>query len=229
MGDATERPHDALHLAVVIATKNRGKLSEFRALLGELPIQLVPMGAIDAALSGMEEDADTFEATAMAKAKRVAAATCLITLADASGLEIDALAGRPGVRSTRFAKEGATDAENNAALLAALEDVEDGERTARFRCVLALVDPWADSPEPVVTEGRCEGEIARQTRGGGGFGYDSLFIVDGGGRTMAELDDAEKREVSHRALALSAMRPHLERTLAQRLSSALSVLRGSGG
>ena len=120
----------------------------------------------------------------------------MLTLADDSGLEVDALDGAPGVRSARFAHERATDAENNAALLAALDALPDavGTRplTARFRCVLALVDPYASDGEPIVVEGRCEGTITRTPRGSGGFGYDPLFVVDGTDKTMAELTEAEK-------------------------------------
>src|ERR1700710_968229 len=128
----------------------------------------------------------------------------MLTLADDSGLEVDALGGVPGVRSARFAGERATDAENNAALLAALESlVTDpsgafaGESyKARFRCVLALVDPFLRDGEPYFVEGVCEGEITRTPRGSGGFGYDPLFLVAGTGKTMAELTEEEKNRVS---------------------------------
>jgi len=218
------RSEDGRHLSIVIATTNRGKMTEFRALLAGLPVHML---TLDEALpngSAIEPLAGSFEQNAIHKAQQVAEASKLITLADDSGLEIDALGGRPGVRSIRFAKEGATDAENNAALLAELDAVDDGERMARFRCALALSDPWAESPEPIVTEGRCEGSIARQTSGAGGFGYDSIFIIDGEDRTMAELSEEEKVEKTHRARAVAAMRPHLERIVAERLRTAVEIL-----
>jgi XTP/dITP diphosphohydrolase len=141
----------------------------------------------------------------------------MLALADDSGLEVDALGGRPGVRSARYASERATDAENNAALLRELEDVEDRSRAARFRCVLALANPWKES-EIQIAEGTCEGAIARAPRGSGGFGYDPLFIVpDFEGRAMAELSEAEKNSISHRARAALALKPILIRALNERL------------
>ncbi|MGH7436649.1 MAG: non-canonical purine NTP pyrophosphatase, partial [Polyangiaceae bacterium] len=136
-------------------------------------------------------------------------------------LEVEALGGAPGVRSARFAGERATDAENNAALLAALggfdPDVlhEKGLR-ARFRCVLVLVDPFTGRGEPQHAEGVCEGTITRTPRGSGGFGYDPLFIVEGHDKTMAELTEDEKNSVSHRGRALAKLRPLIEAALAER-------------
>jgi XTP/dITP diphosphohydrolase len=143
-----------------------------------------------------------------------------LALADDSGLEVDALGGRPGVRSARFAHERATDAENNAALLRELENIEEGARGARFRCVLALVDPWRES-EALVAEGSCEGSIARAPRGNGGFGYDPLFVVAGhDGKAMAELSEADKNRVSHRARAVHALRGLLLKLVNERLDEA---------
>ncbi|MGZ6988307.1 MAG: RdgB/HAM1 family non-canonical purine NTP pyrophosphatase, partial [Thermoanaerobaculia bacterium] len=167
------------------------------------------------------EDGATFRDNALIKARAAAAATMLVTVAEDAGLEVDVLGGRPGVRSARFAGEGATDAQNNAALLKALEEVEDGQRTARFRCVTVLIDPWAEgAAREIVVEGSCEGRIARAPRGGGGFGYDPLFLVTGLGRTMAELSEAEKNRVSHRARAMTALRPALEDVVARRRADA---------
>jgi XTP/dITP diphosphohydrolase len=162
-----------------------------------------------------------------------------LTLADDSGLEVDALEGRPGVRSARFAHDRATDAENNAALLAALEalgepsadvtrnarpngtpHVTGGRFAARFRCVLALIDPFTGGGEPTLVEGSCEGAITRTPRGSGGFGYDPLFVVEGTGKTMAELTPTEKNTYSHRGRAFAALRPILERVLAERARQA---------
>jgi len=205
-------------LTVVLATSNEGKVAELRALLGDLPVELLSAAQVLGKPLSVAEDALTFEENAVAKARAVCQATGMLALADDSGLEVEALGGRPGVRSARFAHERATDAENNAALLSALEDVV--ERAARFRCVLALVSPW-DRDRVRVAEGRCDGQIARAPRGSGGFGYDPLFVVDGSdGRAMAELTESEKNAVSHRARAAAALRPLLAELLDEQLDVA---------
>ncbi|HLV19558.1 MAG TPA: RdgB/HAM1 family non-canonical purine NTP pyrophosphatase [Polyangiaceae bacterium] len=205
-------------LTVVLATSNEGKVAELRALLGDLPVELLSAAQVLGKPLSVAEDALTFEENAVAKARAVCQATGMLALADDSGLEVEALGGRPGVRSARFAHERATDAENNAALLSALEDVV--ERAARFRCVLALVSPW-DRDRVRVAEGRCDGQIARAPRGSGGFGYDPLFVVDGSdGRAMAELTESEKNAVSHRARAAAALRPLLAELLDEQLDLA---------
>jgi XTP/dITP diphosphohydrolase len=211
-------------LSLVIATSNEGKLLELRALLGDVPVQLLSASSVLGERFAVNEDGATFEANAVLKAKTASALTGLYALADDSGLEVDALAGRPGVRSARFAHERATDAENNAALLRELEEVGDGDRQARFRCVLALASPW--QPDKVRTvEGSCEGSIARAPRGSGGFGYDPLFIVpELGGRAMAELAESEKNAISHRSRAARAMRAVLLETLDARLLEAERAL-----
>ncbi len=201
---------------VVVATSNKGKLRELRALLAELPIDLVPMSEAAPASRRIEvvEDGDTFEENALKKARTVARALAMPALADDSGLEVDALDGAPGVRSARYAREGATDAENNRKLLMELDALGATPRTARFRCVLALVDPLSDAP-PLVTHGTFEGEIAGSPRGTFGFGYDPIFIVSEleGNRTLAELSDPDKNAHSHRARAVQAMIPALRRWL----------------
>lgn len=194
-------------LTVVLATSNEGKLAELRSLLGDLPIELVSVREIvgDVALA---EDADTFEGNAEQKARHACRLTRMLSLADDSGLEVAALGGRPGVRTARFAHNRATDAENNAALLRELEEINEESRGARFRCVLALSSPWNDQVQ--FAEGRCEGHIARTPRGSGGFGYDPLFVVEEyDGRAMAELSEDEKNAISHRARAARALRPLL--------------------
>lgn len=213
-------------LTVVFASHNRGKLAELRGLVADLPIEILPLATALPGQLQVVEDGVTFEDNAKKKAFAAARATTLVTLAEDAGLEVDALGGRPGVRSARFAREGATDAENNAALLAALVDIEDEQRTARFRSVFVLVDPWDEGADCVVTEGRCEGRIARDGRGTGGFGYDPLFVVEDGERTMAELSEEEKNARSHRGKAVRGMRPVLERLLAARLAEATRVLGG---
>jgi len=148
-------------------------------------------------------------------------------LADDSGLEVDALDGRPGVRSARFAHPRATDAENNAALLTALDTLGDPPEKAgfraRFRCVLALVDPFTAGGEPRIVEGACEGTITRTPRGSGGFGYDPLFVIEKTETTMAELAEGEKNRVSHRGRAFAALRPMLEKVLAERAEQTARV------
>jgi XTP/dITP diphosphohydrolase len=205
--------------SLLLATTNRGKLVELRALLGDLSVQLVSSATVLPDRPPPIEDGATFTDNALIKAKAAAEAALMVTLAEDSGLEVDALAGRPGIRSARFAKEGATDAENNAVLLKALEEIEDDQRTARFRCVAVLIDPWSDTePREFIAEGRCEGMIARKSSGAGGFGYDPLFIVKGYGRTMAELTEEEKNVVSHRARAITALRPAIEALIARRIA-----------
>ena len=203
---------------LVVATTNRGKLQELRDLLEGLPVDVQSVADLLPDPPQVVEDGETFEANAKKKAATVARLTMMMTLADDSGLEVDALEGRPGVRSARFAHPRATDAENNAALLSALEALADAETShgARFRCVLALVDPFTNGGEPQTVEGVCEGAIARTPRGSGGFGYDPLFLVADTGKTMAELDPSEKNQISHRARAFAALRPLLERVLAER-------------
>ncbi len=204
-------------VTIVLATTNQGKVAELRALLAKLPIQLLSVADVLGDKLAISEDGLNFEQNAAIKAKAVCASTRMLALADDSGLEVDALGGRPGVRSARFASERATDAENNAALLRELEDVDEVARNARFRCVLALANPWNDCAVEVA-EGTCEGLIARAPRGSGGFGYDPLFIVpEMDSRSMAELSDDEKNRVSHRARAARALAPLLMRALNERL------------
>jgi XTP/dITP diphosphohydrolase len=214
--------------SVLVATSNRSKLLEIRQILADLPVELVDLQTVLPGQAQVPEDGTTFEENATLKALAAARATQLVTLADDSGLEVDALGGRPGVRSARFAREGATDAENNAALLTALGSAEAGfvvsaAPTARFRCVVALVDPFHEE-QTILSEGRCEGRIVSQARGSGGFGYDPLFLVDGFDRTLAELSADEKNAVSHRGKALMGIRPALVALLERRLADARRVL-----
>lgn len=209
--------------SLVVATQNRGKLDEIRHLFEGTGVQVLSLGDVTKREIPIVEDGETFEENAVKKAKAVAAATMMLTLADDSGLEVDALGGAPGVRSARFAGERATDAENNAALLAALDALEadpSGARTtdykARFRCVLVLVDPFVKDGEPFVVEGTCEGRITRTPRGSGGFGYDPLFLVEGTDKTMAELSEGEKNRISHRARAAEKLKLVLEKVIAER-------------
>ena len=204
-------------LGLVVATTNRGKLEELKLLLAGLPVDMRAIGEVVPRPPLVVEDGATFADNAIKKARIAAAATGILALGDDSGLEVDALDGRPGVRSARFAGERATDAENGAALLAALR--ESGTAPpfhARFRCVLALVDPRSRGLQPWTVEGVCRGTIAPAPRGDGGFGYDPVFVAEGMDKTMAELERQEKNRVSHRARALDALRPLLARLLAAR-------------
>ncbi len=191
---------------MVVATGNPGKLVEIRSALafpGWRFVAASELGPWDPP----EETGTTFAENALIKARFAARTFGHAALADDSGLEVDAIDGEPGVYSARYAGPCATDAENNSRLLLALKDVTEGERTARFHCVVAFVDRGgADDGAEVLADGTCEGRIGFETRGEGGFGYDPLFWPDATpGRTMAELDLAEKNAISHRGSALRAL------------------------
>ena len=187
---------------LVFATTNRGKLGEVAAILAADGVEVI---GIDDVAPGWHvvEDGATFAANARLKAVDLAARSGTPVLGDDSGLEVDALGGRPGVRSARYAGEHATDAENTARLLAELADVADDARGAAFRCALVLA--WPDGTI-VEAEGRCEGTIARAPRGDGGFGYDPVFVDPASGRTFGELPAETKNAFSHRGRALAALR-----------------------
>ncbi len=187
---------------VVIATANPGKLREFVALLAHRGFEVLPQS--DFGVVSPEETADTFAGNALIKARAAARASGLPAIADDSGLEVDALGGRPGVRSARYAGPGASDRDNNALLLAELAGVPDAGRAARYRCVVAWVRD-ADDPSPLFGEASWEGRIGTEERGTGGFGYDPLFIVAGTTRTAAQMSAEEKNRASHRARALAAL------------------------
>ena len=196
-------------LRVVVATANRGKLAEIRSALGFTGFEFVTAADLGAEPLEVEETGDTFEDNARLKAEAYHAGFGLPALADDSGLEVDVLDGEPGVYSSRYAGPCATDAENNARLLLALADVPSDARRARFRSVIVFVG--ADGAETVAS-GACEGAIGFEPRGEGGFGYDPLFLPAATpGRTMAELEMAEKNAISHRGAALRALRDQLER------------------
>jgi XTP/dITP diphosphohydrolase len=193
---------------LLIATRSDHKLRELRELLSLEHAELVTLDQLGV-LDDPVEDGDTFEANAAIKARAGIAATGLPTLADDSGIEVDALDGGPGVRTRRYAGEDATDADNNAKLLAALDGLPAERRGARYVCVLALALPG----EALRFErGSCRGRIATSPRGTAGFGYDPIFEPEGepvGGRTFGQWTADEKNRVSHRARAARAMAPHL--------------------
>ncbi|AKT36606.1 RdgB/HAM1 family non-canonical purine NTP pyrophosphatase [Chondromyces crocatus] len=200
---------------LLLATTNRGKLAELRALLADLPLQLVSLADVLPNQPPVPEDGLTFEENALIKARAAAKAANLLTLAEDAGLEVDALGGQPGVRSARYAGETATDQANNAKLLSALNGVKPDARRARFRCVMVLLEPRRPD-HPILAEGRCEGWINEEPRGTGGFGYDPLFQVEGLNQTLAELGQDAKNEISHRSQAVLALKPALQALISRR-------------
>lgn len=184
---------------IVLATNNQGKVSELRALLEPLGIEILSQS--DFEIESIEETGRSFVENAILKARHVSDVTGLAALADDSGLCVDALQGAPGIHSARFAGVGATDSDNNQKLLMELKDVSDAQRGAHFRCVLALVKD-ANDPVPVICEGEWHGKILHQTQGNNGFGYDPLFFVTELQKVSAELSPAVKNQHSHRARAL---------------------------
>jgi XTP/dITP diphosphohydrolase len=183
---------------VVIASTNRGKIAEVRQILAGLPLVLLTSDEVGG-WPEIDETGDTYLANALLKAHAVAAVTGKAALADDSGIEVDALDGAPGVRSARFSGEHAGDEDNNAKLIESLTGVPPERRGARYRCVAVLVTP---DGEEIAGTGSCEGWIATEARGTGGFGYDPWFLPDGYSRTMAELTAEEKHAISHRGKAL---------------------------
>jgi XTP/dITP diphosphohydrolase len=187
---------------LVLATLNRGKARELGALLGDLPFEVRALVDYPGALAP-DENETTYRGNALLKARAASRLTGTWSLGDDSGLEVDALGGAPGLYSARYGGPGLDDAGRRALLLEALSDVPDDRRTARFRCVLAIVDPTG---REWVVEGVAEGRITRAPRGAGGFGYDPLFYYPPLGKTFAELSDSEKSSVSHRGRAAAEAR-----------------------
>jgi XTP/dITP diphosphohydrolase len=219
---------------LLIATSNKGKVAEIASLLGGLDCRAIGLEDLPQVPPPVEETGTTFVENALLKADYYHAATGLLTLADDSGLEVDALNGRPGVYSARYGGEGMSSARQIALLLEEMKDTPQEKRTARFVCVVALVGAtgetsdrresvWrpdgtlVDSPAPPqirqTFEGRCEGKIALAPRGAGGFGYDPIFIDAELGRTFAQLSPEEKSSRSHRGKALRAAIKYLETLL----------------
>ncbi len=191
---------------LMLATTNPGKIAEFKSLLEQsglgMSLELLMPADWPEPLPEVDETGATFAENARLKAFTLARATGLLALADDSGLCVDALDGRPGLHSARWAGIGATDADRNAKLLFAMADVPRDKRTARYVCVVSLAMPNGASVE---AEGICDGVIAEAPSGSSGFGYDPLFWVSELGRTVAELTDTEKSQISHRARALAAL------------------------
>lgn len=190
----------------VLASGNTGKLAEFATLFADAGLVLRPQS--DFNVDDAEETGLSFIENAILKARHAARATGLPALADDSGLCVDALDGAPGLYSARYAGEHGNHAANIDKLLAAIQDVPDAQRTARFVCVLALLR-HADDPQPIIAQGLWEGRIAHARDGEGGFGYDPVFIADDHGISAGQMDAALKHRVSHRAKAMAALREQL--------------------
>jgi XTP/dITP diphosphohydrolase len=196
---------------LLIATHNPGKVAEYQSLLADLPLQITFLTELGIDHE-VEEDEETFEGNAVLKARTFAEMTGLWTWADDSGLEVDALGGRPGVRSARYAGPGATDEEKWQKILAELGEFPYEDWTARFRCVVAIAQP--DGKISTRT-GKVNGLITDQPRGNNGFGYDPIFYLPDFDATMAELHPDVKNNISHRAEAAAAAKELLIRMLSQ--------------
>ena len=217
MIEPVEIPEPVDGPAVFLASNNAKKLAELERILAPLVpgVRVLGMSSVEPYPEPVE-DQPSFEGNALLKARAGVAATGLPTVADDSGLCVDALNGMPGVLSARWSGQPKSDARNNSLLLDQLADVPDERRTAHFACSIALCLPGG---EEHVVEGRMDGRIIREVRGSGGFGYDVLFVADdtpelaSAGRTSAELSVAEKDAISHRGRALRDLAPLLARAL----------------
>ncbi len=185
---------------LVLATKNPGKVEELKALLADMDVNVLSLRDF-AVMPEIEETGNTFAENAEIKATTVARITGKLTLADDSGLEVDALGGQPGVLSSRFGGPGASDRDKYLRILELLDGVPDEKRTARFRAAVAIATPQG---ETVIVEGTCEGRIADKPSGEGGFGYDPIFYIPEVGLTMAEVPSDVKNRISHRAKAMQS-------------------------
>lgn len=191
---------------LVLASHNAGKLKELRAMLADLPLQIV--SAAEAGVGDVPETGLTFVENALIKARAACQASGLHAIADDSGLIVDALGGAPGLYSARYAGSPTDDAANNAKLLHDLRDVPAARRTARFFAVIVLLRHATD-PQPLICEGRWEGVIVDAPRGSNGFGYNPVFLDPTHGLTAAEMEPALKNTLSHRALALQQLKQQL--------------------
>lgn len=192
-------------MRIVLATNNKGKVREYQSLLNDIPLDLVTLE--DEGISTVvEETGKTFEENAGLKAETIAAESRLLTIADDSGLEVDMLGGEPGVLSNRYAGDGASDTDKYTYLLSRMKDIPEDERTARFRCVIAIAEPGGKTE---YFSGECRGTITFEPAGSGGFGYDPVFYVPEFGKTMAELTAETKNRISHRARAAEKARQWL--------------------
>jgi XTP/dITP diphosphohydrolase len=191
---------------LLLSTRNLHKRRELEDILKDLDVEVLTLDEVGISTI-IEEDGATFAANAIKKAATIAMLSDCITLADDSGLVVDALDGAPGIYSARFAGENATDQDNNLKLMNLLQDIEIPSRTARFVCTIAICTPQGQT---FTVEGRCEGRIGLTPQGQGGFGYDPLFIPAGYDQSFAELGEAVKNRISHRAKALQEARKVLQ-------------------
>lgn len=191
---------------LLVASHNQGKLRELRKLLGDIRLEVISLDTFPG-IQAVEETGDTFSENAALKAKGYARQAGLITLADDSGLEVEALGGRPGVFSARYAGDGSSDKARTDKLLAEMADFPAEERSARFCCSVAIADERGTIIH--ASNGVCEGKLALRPRGSAGFGYDPIFIPDGFEQTFAELNPEMKNTISHRARALQGAREFL--------------------
>ena len=194
---------------LLVATHNQGKVKEFAEMLADLDVAWLSLADVGL-VHDVEETGQTFRENAILKARYYAQETGLLTLADDSGLEVDALGGRPGVYTARYGGKGLSHEERYRLLLANMRDVKTADRTARFRAVIVLMQP--DGTIVGEAEGVCEGQIALEPAGDGGFGYDPVFYLPEWKRTMAQVGSAVKHQISHRGRALQQIEPLL-RTL----------------
>ncbi|MCK8827860.1 XTP/dITP diphosphatase [Natroniella acetigena] len=192
-------------MKVFLATGNKNKVKEMKQILADTEIEISSQADIGT-FPEVVEDATTFTGNALKKAREFGQHTKLPAIADDSGLVVEALDGQPGVYSARFAGEDATDEENNQKLLDSLKGVPMEKRTAYFSCAMAFVTPEG---EEKVVQGKCEGRIALEPKGEGGFGYDPLFIVDDYEQTFAQMGSEVKNQISHRANALEKIKNFL--------------------
>lgn len=193
-------------MKIVLATGNKGKLAEFQHLLESLPFDVLPQS--DFEVSEAIENGLSFVENALIKARHAAYLTDLPAIADDSGLEVDALNGAPGIYSSRFSGENATDEQNNLRLLSLLQEVPREQRTARFHCLLVYLR-HAEDPTPLICQGTWEGLIGFTPEGDNGFGYDPLFYIPELGCTSAQLGKEEKNRISHRAKAMALLQERL--------------------
>jgi XTP/dITP diphosphohydrolase len=198
-------------MQLLIATQNAHKLAEFQALLKGIPYKLVLPAEVGLGDFDVEETGSTLGENATLKARAFAQASGLLSLADDSGLFVDALNGEPGIYAKRYGGPGLDEAGRRRRLLEALQGVPDEKRTARFEAVIAVADPMATTPqgELMMVHGICPGHIIHEDRGTGGFGYDPLFVPDGYNQTFAEMDAVLKDQLSHRGLAAAQILPLL--------------------
>lgn len=190
---------------IVLASGNAGKLREFQQMLGGSDIEFIAQGALG--VSDAEETGLSFVENAILKARHASAITGLPAMSDDSGIEVDALKGKPGIYSARYAGPGANDESNNRKLLDALRDTPDSARGARFQCVIVFMR-HAEDPMPFISQGTWEGRILHSPQGENGFGYDPLFYVPTHDCASALLDPSTKNAISHRGLALRQLLTH---------------------